>query len=278
MSGDREPWIAVRVGLPESGKVIELPSDAARWGLIVLWCKAKRQTPSGVFRSERVVKALVGKYAKYLGVYVDLGFLHVAPVACPDARCRSAYEGLDDGAIAVHSWHDHQRDHALRQLAYRTGDTLSDTVSDSTSDFYSRASVGVSSLVSNQEGGGPGEPAPPDPVSAYYQLTTRYPRDNVLSWLNDMGTRHGEARTSAMLARCYSESRDLGTLLGRTQAALRAEEHTASVKERNDEAERLKAKRRPDPLLAQIKAAMEDRYVKTTGLTHSDEPETIEAA
>lgn len=247
MSGEREPWVAVRVGVPESGKIIELPSDAARWGLIVLWCKAKKQTPSGVFRSDKTIRAMLGKHAKYLPIYLEAGFLHVAPVTCSDRRCQSAYEGLPAPAIAVHSWHDHQRDHAMRQLAYRVGDAVSDTASDTVSDFSSRAmSVSLSVVDSQPTEGGPGE-TDDDPVSAYYSLTNRFPKDNVLAWLKDLGSRHGNARASAMLATCYTESRDLGTLLGRTQARLRAEDHTAEQRERADEIERNRQKRRQLP-------------------------------
>ena len=116
---EREPWIAVRLGVPDSGKIIDLPSDAARWGLIVLWCKAKGQTPSGTFRSEKVVRTLLGRYGRHVSGYLAAGFIHLAPVKCPDKRCEAAFVGLDVGAVAVHSWHDHQRDHALRQLEYR---------------------------------------------------------------------------------------------------------------------------------------------------------------
>ncbi len=243
---EREPWIAVKVGVPDSGKIIDLPSDAARWGLIVLWAKAKRQTPSGVFRSERVARTLLGRYGKHVTTYVTQGFLHIAPVICPDARCQSSYQGLDAGAVAVHSWHDHQRDHALRQLAYRTGDALSDAVSDVIGD---KSPVRALSVVSSQESepteGGPGETHPPDAVSAYYSLTGRFPRDNVLAWLKDLGQRHGEERASSMLAACYSESRDLGNLLGRTQARLRAEDHAADQRERVDEVARNRRKREP---------------------------------
>lgn len=251
---EREPWIAVKVGVPDSGKVIHLPTDAARWGLIVLWCRAKRQTPSGVFKSEKVARTLLGQYGRHFPRYIDGGFLHRAPVVCPDEKCQGSYAGLSEPAIAVHSWRDHQRDHALRQLSYRVGDTVSDVESDSESDFHLST---VSSLLSKPTEGGLGET---DPVEAYYALTTRFPRGKVLDWLNDLGERHGRGRTSAALAQHYAANRDLGTLLGRVQNALRAEDHAAEKKERADEEVRLRKKRAPDPLMTEIRAALVERY------------------
>lgn len=243
MSGEREPWIAVKVGVPDSGKIIDLPSDAARWGLIVLWAKAKRQSPSGVFRSERVARALLGTYARHFRTYVKTGFLHVAPVVCPDPKCQGGYADLAIGAIAVHSWRDHQRESALRQLAYRVGTSLSDP--EVTGEVTPPMST-VYGLVSNVDvEGGPGGETKPDPVATYYSLTTRFPAGRVLAWLNDLGSNHGEARASAMLATCYSEDRDLGTLLGRTQSRLRAEDHAANRTEQAEEVVRNRAKRAP---------------------------------
>jgi hypothetical protein len=255
---EREPWIAVKVGVPDSSKIIDLPTDAARWGLIVLWSKAKRQTPSGVFRSERVARSLLGTYARHFRAYVARGFVHVAPVKCPDQRCEASYAGLDSGAIAVHSWHDHQRESALRQLAYRVGTSLSDP--QVTPEVTTPMSTVYSQGVESAEGG-PGETSPPDLISAYYNLTTRFPQGRVLAWLNDIETRHGPARSSTMLATCYSEDRDLGTLLGRTQSRLRAEDHAADRREKSDEIERNRAKRAPlNPLQAEIAAAARTRY------------------
>lgn len=262
MSGEREPWIAVKVGVPESAKVIDLPTDAARWGLIVLWSKAKKQTPAGVFRSERVARSLLGEYARHLRAYIAREFVHVAPVVCSDKRCQAAYVGLDAGAIAVHSWHDYQRESALRQLAYRVGTSLSDPqvtgeVTPPMSTVY-----GLVSNVDVEGGPGGGIDAPSaDAVSTYYSLTTRFPAGRVLAWLNDLEDRHGGKRTSSMLATCYAEDRDLGTLLGRTQSRLRAEDHAANRAEAADEVSRNRAKRAPlTGVNAEIRAAVEARY------------------
>jgi hypothetical protein len=241
MSGEREPWIAVKVGVPRSPKVVDLPTDAARWGLIVLWSEAKQQKPAGVFRSERVARSLLGEYARHIRAYIAREFVHVAPVVCSDGRCQAAYVGLEAGSIAVHSWHDYQRESALRQLAYRVGTSLNDpeVTPQVTPTMSTVSSLGVDVDVE----GGPGGEPPDDPVTAYYSLTTRFPAGRVLSWLNDIEVRHGGKRAAAMLATCYAEDRDLGTLLGRTQSRLRSEDHSADQRERADEVVRNRAKR-----------------------------------
>jgi hypothetical protein len=132
---DREPWIAVSIEIAGHDKFTELPSDTARLGLIVaVWSAAKKRRPSGVFKNERQFREVAGRYARFLDQYVATGFLHRAPVECSSARCRRAFADLPDGAIACHDWHVHQRDHAMRQLAYKSSDAGSDAASDVPSD------------------------------------------------------------------------------------------------------------------------------------------------
>jgi hypothetical protein len=137
---DREPWIAVSIELIGHDKFTDLPSDTARLGLIVaVWAAAKKRRPSGVFKNERQFREVTGRYARFLDHYISTGFLHRAPVECSSARCRRAFANLPAGAIACHDWHVHQRDHAMRQLAYRLSDAASDARSDVPSDALSDA-------------------------------------------------------------------------------------------------------------------------------------------
>jgi hypothetical protein len=85
------PWITVDCHLSEHPKMAELPSDAARWGWIVVLTKAKLQRQPGRFASERHFKEVLGRHAKHLPSYRAAGLM--------DA---------DGDALVIHDWERHQ--------------------------------------------------------------------------------------------------------------------------------------------------------------------------
>jgi len=233
MSGDREPWIAVKIGAVEHPKVLELPGDSARWGLVVLWSKAKKQRPSGIFRSEVVARELLGRHGRYLPAYIGGGFVHVAPVVCPEKRCAAAYADLPAPSLAVHDWHAYQRDHALRQLAYRLSDGATDAGSDGPSDVVSDITSRALSMVDSQESsydveGGPGETA--DLWALYGALTRTVARKPAtLDWLERIETTYGLGPSAHALREEHAKDPNPGTLLSRTSARLEVEARRAET-------------------------------------------------
>lgn len=79
----------------------------------------------------------------------------------------------------------------------------------------------------------------PDAVVAYYGITHRYPTAPVIEWLNRMSDDHPEEAIAVMLAKCYAKDPNLGTLLSRTDAALKLDQHRRN---KADERARSKAK------------------------------------
>lgn len=119
MDAHRDPHLLVSSRLPDHPKLVELGSDSARWGWLVVLCEAKRQRPAGRFPSRVVLAHLLGRYAKYIPAYVQAGLLHEAPALCD--RCRSSVGDVSDGVLVVHDWAAHQlrRAAAERQLGRR---------------------------------------------------------------------------------------------------------------------------------------------------------------
>lgn len=226
-----EPWIAVKIGAVRHPKVLELPSDVARWGLVVMWSEAKKQRPSGVFRSEVVLRELLGRHGRFLGAYIAGGFIHRAPVECGEKRCAKTYADLPVPSLAVHDWHLYQREHALRQLAYRLSDAASDIESDvrsdSESDIHSRALLIVNSQESlSQTEGGPGET---DDLWALYGALTRTVarKPATLDWLERIETTYGLSASAQALREEHAKDPNPGTLLSRTAARLEVQARRA---------------------------------------------------
>lgn len=88
----RDPHVLISARADEHPKIIELPSDKARWGWIVLMGKAKLQRPPGRFASMRVLEAVLGEYRRFIPDYLKVGILEP-----------------EGSAVAVHDWQVHQR-------------------------------------------------------------------------------------------------------------------------------------------------------------------------
>jgi hypothetical protein len=76
-------------------------------------------------------------------------------------------------------------------------------------------------------------------VVAYNDVTGRYPSQKVIEWLNRMSNDHPEEAIAAVLAEQYAEDDNLGTLLSRTDTALKLDAHRRT---KADERARAKAK------------------------------------
>jgi hypothetical protein len=85
-------WFTVDCDLPDHPKMAALPTDAARWGWIVVLARAKRQRQQGTFANAGHFKAVMGKYATYLPAYIEARLM----------------DELPDTTLAVHDWDRHQ--------------------------------------------------------------------------------------------------------------------------------------------------------------------------
>lgn len=116
----------------------------------------------------------------------------------------------------------------------------------------------------------PGDPAPahegalpgegdPDLLDEFHLLTLQRPWGRKSGdWLKDIQARYGLERSTAALQAEHSADRTVGTLIGRTDERLKRDEHKAAGKERQDEAAKIKAGHRTDPLIADITGAIEN--------------------
>lgn len=103
----------------------------------------------------------------------------------------------------------------------------------------------------------------PDAADAYYLLTTRFPTDKVLTWLDDLSGRFGTEAVCRGLATAWTAERQPSTLLGRVQDALRSEARKLDRKEADEERERLRQKRltpRVTPMDLEFREALLKRY------------------
>jgi hypothetical protein len=98
-----------------------------------------------------------------------------------------------------------------------------------------------------------------DPLDVYWNLTGNFPSGNAARWLTEMSNEFGPLVTGNALALEWSSGpRD--HILNRVKSRLMADRHKAEQREHESEAVRLEAKRKPDPLLAELKAAYRERY------------------
>jgi len=135
-------------------------------------------------------------------------------------------------------------------------DTLGELVQPSLPLPSSSPSLSASSTV---EGESLREGDPDDPLDVYWNLTGNFPSGNAARWLTEMSNEFGPLVTGNALALEWSSGpRD--HVLNRTKSRLMADRHKAEQKERQNEAVTLEQKRRPDPLLAELKAAYQERY------------------
>jgi hypothetical protein len=79
----------------------------------------------------------------------------------------------------------------------------------------------------------------PDTAVGYMSITGRYPSDGVLDWLDRLENDHPAEAIIAELARQHAENSNLGTLLSRTEKALKLD---ARRRQKADERARAKAR------------------------------------
>lgn len=89
-----------------------------------------------------------------------------------------------------------------------------------------------------------------DPVVALGDRTGTFPRGRLLSWTNDLGKRHGESRTAALIrSTAMDPGEAVNTYLERIGQGLARQDHEAERAEVEAERRRLAEKRaRPTPL------------------------------
>ena len=85
-------WIAIDCDLFDHPKMVDLPSDSARYGWLVTLSKAKRQRNAGSFASAKHFTHVLGRYGKYVTDYVKAGLL----------------DRDDTGELTIHDWRKHQ--------------------------------------------------------------------------------------------------------------------------------------------------------------------------
>lgn len=162
------------------------------------------------------------------------------------------------GRISVHDRKDHDRpeypsddpEKVRERVAKHRQKGGNDSGNDSlpnSNDTHAGALLGLgadSVSLSDSEGGlGETDEIPegwdaPDAIVAYNSVTGRWPSEKVIDWLNRMSNDHPDEAIAAMLAKCYAGDPNLGTLLSRTDAALKLDMHRRS---KADERARAKA-------------------------------------
>jgi hypothetical protein len=152
----------------------------------------------------------------------------------------------EDGRVTVHDRKDHDRpeypsddpekvrERVRRHRQKGEGNDSNEDGNDSlqnSNETHAGALLGLgadSASNSDSEGGPGGLPEgwdAPDAIVAYHEVTHRYPSQAVTDWLNRMSDDHPEEAIAATLAKCYADDPNLGTLLSRTDAALKLDQH-----------------------------------------------------
>lgn len=105
MDAHLNPAILIDARIASNPKILDLPSDSARWAWIATLGAAKLERPAGAFTSRRQLAHLLGPYAEHIDALLEAGLL----------------EETEDGRLVVHDWvaHQQRRRHAEAQAAYR---------------------------------------------------------------------------------------------------------------------------------------------------------------
>ena len=171
-------WIAIDCDLFDHPKMVDLPSDAARYGWLVTLSKAKRQRNAGTFASSKHFAHVLGRYGRYVKDYIKAGLLELG----------------DDGTLTIHDWRKHQwaaSKARLREddegnsggLNEDTGETSSGHSEDSRARNAVLSSLSVD-VVTSGVGSGAGGRTRPDPIVAY-GVGTGDPEWPAMVWLSE---------------------------------------------------------------------------------------------
>lgn len=101
---EQDPHVLISARVGESPKLIELPSDVARWGWVLLMGKAKLQRPSGRFASRRVLEVVLGSYRRYITDYFRVGILENVDNLCSECVESIPPDDRKPGTVIVHNW------------------------------------------------------------------------------------------------------------------------------------------------------------------------------
>lgn len=163
---ERDPSVLVSARLADHPKLLHLPSDAARWGWMVVLGRAKLRRPAGEFPSRTVLAHDLGRYARFIPDYLTVGLLEdrgglLVVHDWPKHQGRRSEEPLT-GAERTARWRDSQRDANV---------TSSDVSGDDTVTAPSRARASALSPSQSQsplhpERNGTAVPAQDEPESA----------------------------------------------------------------------------------------------------------------
>lgn len=256
-------WIRYDARTPWSPKIIDLPSDGARWASVVVLCAAKQQVPSGEWANERHFRACVGPSARYLKALLATGLLE-----------------RDGDRILVHDWRDYQSDPtgSDRQRRRRSApvtvlsrdghgavtelsrDSHAKTGRDSTGQYVTPPSVPPSVDV---------EPS----LAAYMAAGGNVRSARAMAWLERLAQTHGEEATARMVGRQHALGVAPNLLLGAVEEQLVLDGKRAERAERADEERRLREKRAPVAVLTEAPAPELspeeiDRQVREYRATH----------
>jgi hypothetical protein len=103
-----DPHVLISCRVAQNPKIVDLPSDRARWGWVVLMGAAKLQRPPGRFASDRVVAAVLGEHRRFLPDYLRVGVLEPMESLCDHCAQSIPPEARNLGALAVHDWATNQ--------------------------------------------------------------------------------------------------------------------------------------------------------------------------
>lgn len=271
MDAHRRPHILVDATLASNPKVVGLPSDAARFGWIVTLGAGRLVRPAGRFANLAQLRTLIGRYARFVPVYLERGLLERGDGLCP--RCRTL-DGIRPDALVIHDWSAHQvrRRHAETQREYRAVSSVKTGLETSQKDHKKitqrshedHAKITVSSptppplgptqnekqddryvadLGRSTRGGGTGEGEEGrDPIAdALLALFGgRRPTPRALSWADELANRYGAARVASAILRHANEP---GRALSLAQAELERDEVLAARRAASLAAERRRAER-----------------------------------
>lgn len=152
------------------------------------------------------------------------------------------FDERDDGALEVHDRADHDRqtfpsddpdavkERVQRHRKRKRNEDVTSRNDSETTPVRAPSGAGADSSSVSDEGESEGESTPSgwdavDSVVTWHDLTGRYPSEKVIEWLNRLSDAHPEEAICRVLAEQYAEDTNPGTLLSRTDNALKLDAH-----------------------------------------------------
>lgn len=201
-------WITVDTDLPDHPKMAALPSDGARYGWLIVLCKAKQQRKPGTFANANHFRHVMGRHGRFLEDYQKAGLMDID----------------ETETLHVHDWKRHQwavSKAQQRETSEGHSEDNSETSLGQKEDASRAVSVRVPVSVSSTEG----VQGEPDAVEAFYQRTGTAPGPKVRNWLNELAAAHTEARLVAMIADTPNSGLNVPDYLRSVQDRLKLQDH-----------------------------------------------------